>query len=246
LGAAGAAAALATNAYGYVMTLPAFPGARTFTGNSQLLVDDQMSGALPIGFDFVFYGETYNTVYVSSNGFLDFDGGNHGCCDGRQIPVDDNFNNIIAGNWTDLNPSIGGGIFYDTLGAPGSREFIVAFRDVPTSNGFNLVTFDMVLHEGTNDIELVITSGAGNVDLSFVFPLPSNSLTVGIENADGTQGLQSVHGGGIIVTNLAILYSAPEIPEPAPDKIAEPATMGLFGLALLGLGAARRRMKRVA
>jgi len=66
LGAAGAAAAPATNAYGYVVTLPAFPGARTFTGNSLLLVDDQMSGALPIGFDFVFGADPDNANEVLS------------------------------------------------------------------------------------------------------------------------------------------------------------------------------------
>ncbi|MBN1986081.1 MAG: hypothetical protein JW761_07240, partial [Prolixibacteraceae bacterium] len=57
------------------------------TGTTVSLGDDQVSGALPIGFDFNFYGNTYSMFYISSNGFITFSSDpNSGCCSGQNIP----------------------------------------------------------------------------------------------------------------------------------------------------------------
>ena len=45
------------------------------TGTTVSLSDDEVSGALPIGFDFNFYGNTYSEFYISSNCFVTFTGG---------------------------------------------------------------------------------------------------------------------------------------------------------------------------
>ena len=96
------------------------------TGTVLSLGDDQVSGAIPIGFSFTFYGNTYSDAFISSNGFLTFNNGSStGCCSGASLPTNTNPNNLVAGLWTDLYPPSGGTIAYETLGSPGSQEFVV-------------------------------------------------------------------------------------------------------------------------
>lgn len=106
--------------------LSAEAGATTLT-----LFDDQVSSAIPIGFSFDFYGTTYSSVYVSSNGFISFlSGQGSGCCSGQNLPSTSFPNGVIAGWWEDLNPPQGGSIYYMTRGTAPAREFIVHFLDV--------------------------------------------------------------------------------------------------------------------
>lgn len=76
------------------------------TGSQLTLSNDSVSGAIPVGFDFYFYGKKYSDVYISSNGFIGFNSDmQDGCCEGSSIPSADSINNIIAAVWTDLDPS---------------------------------------------------------------------------------------------------------------------------------------------
>ena len=66
-------------------------------GTEVTLDDDQVSGALPIGFTFNFYGSNYTDFYISSNGFVTFTGGqDSGCCSGGLLPTSNDENNLIA------------------------------------------------------------------------------------------------------------------------------------------------------
>lgn len=152
------------------------------SGTQVTLRDDQVSDAIPLGFTFNFYGRDYTEVFISSNGFLTFTPEtNNGCCEGNPLPLPDDINNVIAGFWQDLNPSAGGNIRYETTPGPaGSREFVVGFYDVPHFDG-PPVTFEIILHEGSNRIELQYASA------------PTDHTT-GIENAEGTIGLQILVG----------------------------------------------------
>ena len=94
---------------------PAIPGGYAYApiafaplataGTAVSLGDDQVSGALPLGFNFDFYGNNYSQFYISSNGFITFSPSfNSGCCSGQFIPNAANPNNLIAAVWTDLYP----------------------------------------------------------------------------------------------------------------------------------------------
>ena len=159
------------------------------TGTFVSLEDDQVSGAIPIPFPFRFYGVPVTDVFISSNGFVTFSPGqSSGCCSGRPIPSPFSPNNLIAGFWEDLNfPQ--GNIRYalhETVGSPGNRQFVVGFYNVPHCCSLlnPQVTFEIILHEKGNAIELQYGSALSD----------GGTHTVGIENADGTIGLQIAHG----------------------------------------------------
>ena len=152
-------------------------------GTNVRLFDDQVSGALPIGFVFDFYGNTFSNFYISSNGFITFSPTNNsGCCSGQTLPTS-SFNNIIAVVWDDLFPPGNGSIDYFTTGSPGSRRLVVNFTDIPFCCGSTgAISSQLILYEGTNLIEIHTAYANG------VFP-----GTMGISNGDGSQG-QAVPG----------------------------------------------------
>lgn len=146
------------------------------TGTSVTLSDDQVSGAIPIGFSFNFYGSSYTNVYVSSNGFLSFDASApNGCCSGQNIPDAAAPNNLIAFAWEDLNPSLGGSIQYFTTGSAPNRIFVLNFNAIQHHPGGNPVTAQVQLQEGVGVIEIHTTS----------MPSDGGNHTMGIENATG-------------------------------------------------------------
>ncbi len=175
------------------------------------LEDDQVSVAIPVPFTFNFYGVGYTQLFISSNGFIAFTfppgAKPDGCCLGRPLPQNDPgadgpWNNLIAGFWEDLTPPFGGQIRYQTLGGAPNREFVVGFYHVSHFSGSSLVpvTFEMILHEGSDAIELQYGSAPSDSD--------GFSTSVGIEDATGTIGLQVALGEDVAFNNQGFLITA--------------------------------------
>src|SRR4051812_44905292 len=139
--------------------------------------DDCLFQGLPIGFNFGFYGNTYSTFNLSTNGFISFSpSSSAGCCAGRTIPLDDAINNLVAAAWTDLDSRYGGGVFYETRGRAPTRYLIVTYDQVPWYGGGGTLTTQIILYEGTNNVEVHTTSQpVGHI------------YTQGTEDATGTQ-----------------------------------------------------------
>ncbi len=148
------------------------------SGASVSLGDDALSGALPMGFSFSFFCNDYTSIYISSNGYLTFATGSNGCCTGQVIPNPVTPNNVIAFAWEDLSPQTGN-IEYWTTGTTPNQIFVVNFMNVPHYGSNNMVNTQILLYEGTNEIEFHtqdMTSDGG-------------AHTMGIENASGTIGI---------------------------------------------------------
>ena len=168
-----------SNNYGYTVFQGGTFDPTPSVGTAVTLADDQVSGALPVGFTFNFFGNDYTDFYISSNGFISFDPAvSQGCCQGLTIPTADIVNNAISYHWNDLNPSSGGTIEYSTIGVAPQRKLIVTFTGIPHfGNNALLNTAQIVLNESSNIVEIHSTEITDD---------GSSVGTQGIEDASGT------------------------------------------------------------
>jgi len=170
----------------------------TATGTPVTLGDDASAGPIDLGFTFPYYDQQYTQVYIGSNGFLTFTAGS-GAHTNLAMPNTAVPNALLALWWDDLNPS-GTAKVYHYYDAAGGR-FIVSFVDVPNylyPNGTGSLSFQAILYPNGK-----ITMQYGTMD-------PGTDVegltgaTVGIENADGTDGLQVTYNAAYMHSNLAI------------------------------------------
>ena len=119
------------------------------TLQSLALGDDQVSQRIPLGFSFLYFGETFDSVEVSSNGFLSFGSldGDSLCCNG--VPLDGlRAPPSIFGLWTDLDPRNIANPLSSTITLPnGEREFVVQWSAVPEFGTSELNTFEIRIRE---------------------------------------------------------------------------------------------------
>jgi len=155
-------------------------------------------------FNFCFYNQEYSQAVVSSNGAISFDlrniNDNGYTDDGDECPWEFNLEipnpqfpsaaepkkilNAIYGVYHDIDPSEGGQIGWELFGEFPCRRLVVSYYQVPL---FDCVTenstFQMILYESTNIIEVYIENKATCPNWN-----NGNSL-LGIQNDTGTQGI---------------------------------------------------------
>jgi hypothetical protein len=173
------------------------------TGTPLPLTDDSVSEPLAIGFPFRYFGREYEQVFVSSNGFLSMTWQWHGCCRGAPLPSPDAPNGVIAGWWEDLNPDAGGAIHFELVGTAPTRTFVVQFQDVPHYPNTNPVSMQFRLHETSGVIEVHYAAA----------PSDGGTHSAGIENRDGTIGVQYFHGWDPLPAPMAVRYTPGAIAE---------------------------------
>jgi gliding motility-associated-like protein len=188
------------------------------------LTDDNYSGNIPIGFSFGFYGQNYTQVRVASNGYISFNLANpnspfnpNGLVPAATLP-----SASIMAVYSDLNPATCGNVRYATYGNAPCRKFVVTWNGVcQFSCTSNQVNAEIVLHEGSNAIEVFI----GN--------RPAcgwGSATSGIQNTNGTQGVPApgYNTGPWTANNVAFRYTS--------QVVVEGATLWYEGSDFLGMG----------
>ncbi len=171
-----------------------------FDATDVLGADGTGEVALPFAFDF--YENTYESIFVNSNGFLAFQLPENFTFFNGQIPEDEGINNIIAGLWADLEPQEFDGAVYI---AAFTDAFVVQWSNVSVFFGpeDETVTFQIVLF------------GDGTIDVNYadVETAPfRNFSTVGIENSDATDGAQVAFNTPYIKDGLSLRFIRPEIP----------------------------------
>lgn len=147
------------------------------------LGDDDFSAAIPIGFPFEFYCQTKTQLVVSSNGYITFDltqANGFSTAFTGAIPNAFSINDLIALVFDDLDPNNGttGTIEYFNVGTAPNRKFVISYTNVDRFGGGDAVTGQIILSEGTNEIEIHSTN------------IPQDgTATQGIENSTGTIGV---------------------------------------------------------
>ncbi len=164
------------------IVLPPAPGGNAPGGNDGYVPD------VPLGFNFSFYGTSYDKLNVFANGLVTFGTADFAAIQARLgyyradlIPDAADPNNMIALVWSDWSPARAGldAIRYETRGTAPNRRFILQYTNVPEFGSFAVMTVQLVLNEGSNEITIYTPkmSTTRSVDL----------ITQGIENAAGTE-----------------------------------------------------------
>ncbi len=176
--------------------------------------DDFNHGPFSMGFDFPFYGGTFNEVRVCTNGWLSFTSTST-AYDNQGIPDTDDPNHLLAPMWDDLNPSTGGNIYY--YADLNNNRFIVEYDGVPHYSGGGPETFQIILNAN------------GSIVYQYRILDTGNSCTVGIENATGTDGLQISFNANYLHSEMAILMASEPLPEPWLSVAPRQGTVGPMG-----------------
>lgn len=167
--------------------------------NTGITGDDEVSGAMNIGFSFPFYGINYSQLYFNTNGGITL-GSESYEYGGFSIPDADAPNNLIAPFWEDLvvgTPDNSGAIFYAQGGTAPNRYFFLEWRAVTTYEGSSPFSFEAILHEN------------GDIVTQFQSLPASYYSTVGVENSIGDEGLLYQKGSASLSAPKAIRFYYP-------------------------------------
>jgi hypothetical protein len=186
---------------------------------------DDATAPLTLPFPFRFYGRTYSVVCASSNGALYFvqdAGACTGLVDFANVDLASTATpNDLAGAfplWSDLTfeQAGSGAVFYQTLGAAGSRRFVVQWNDAYPTGSPSPVTFQIILSEETNSLVFqykTVDLGEGNAASR------GAAATIGIRDAGGLATQQFIAwsaNAGVVANDTALLFSATVADHEAP------------------------------
>ena len=181
----------------------------TGTDVSSGLTDDNFIGPINIGFDFTYYWNTYNQVYIGSNGYVMFGRGDNiaqGTAGMPNIPdATDGKNNFIAPLLADLtfiqylpnntSPRVPNAkLYHQTIG----NQFIITYSAVPYWNG----TVASTNTSGANTFQLILDGS----DSSFTIQYQTLTGTPSTATRKTVRGFEDVNGqnGSNFGTNTAV------------------------------------------
>lgn len=174
-------------------------------------LDEGKAGPLQLGFSFSYYGRLFSHIWISTNGFISINDIASGAVFiNTPLPRAAVPNGIIAAFWDDLDGSKSGGggkVYYKQE----KDRFIIQYTNWPLFSTAvpGVLTFQIVLYR-SGKIMCYYKSVSGS----------TASATAGIENPEGTDGLQVVYNASYIKNNLAVKYEAD------PDWLIVPPVRG--------------------
>ncbi|MGH9867392.1 MAG: S8 family serine peptidase [Candidatus Polarisedimenticolia bacterium] len=149
------------------------------TGSSlPIFLDDQISGAIPLGFSFPFYDRSFTSVRVCTNGFLSFTSLHAPRGSGIALPSAESGvpENLIAPLWVDMD-------FLEARRAryhSGPDRFVVQYNDVPLKDlPESRLTFQVILEP------------TGKITFQYLSLSHAPAATIGIQNDSRTVGLSA-------------------------------------------------------
>lgn len=158
--------------------------------------EESFSSSFPIGFSFNFYGSSFNTLFVSDNGYISFTGDNSDWANSI-IPNASEPNGIICGYWTDMSAHLQGNVYY-YYDSSNSR-LIVQYQDILNYGTSIANTFQMILYAD------------GSIEYQYKEINPNVNHTVGIENLDGTVATQICYNNSEYLKNSFAVKFVPTV-----------------------------------
>jgi len=129
--------------------------------------DDEESGGIPLGFNFVFDGDTFQHVQTSSNGVLFFDTTSNYVTPTNDLDFSStSIRPLLAPLWDDLDGRATGGskASWDTTGSAPNRVFTFEWLryELYYQSNVPVISFQVKLYESTNVIEYIYQQESGN------------------------------------------------------------------------------------
>ncbi len=196
--------------------------------------DDSVTPPVPLGFSFPFYENAYANLQIDTNGLVYFSPAASQNLN-SPIPKVSPPNNFIAAYWSDLfigaTGVVTGEVYTLAQGSAPNRSFVIEWsRATRLQDISHPLTFELILHE---DGRMVIQYQALTGNLA--------DATVGIESADGLDGLQYAYNGPGLASGLSL-----HIDRPASAAFGVRAVSGFDGSLLAGRqGAASFAFKNI-
>ena len=171
--------------------------------------DDVWSPVVNLGFNFCFYGTSYSQVILGSNGQICFNTASAGGYDSYPVttagalPSTANTPGNTINVFRDIDPSVSGSnVSYYIAGSAPCRYLVFYFSNVALySCGTPRSTFQMVLYENTNYIDIYIANSSGTCSWQNGYGI------VGIQNAAATSAVvapgRNANSGAWTATNEA-------------------------------------------
>jgi hypothetical protein len=156
------------------------------TTDTRLYQDDGVT-QINLPFPFTFYGTTYENIYASSNGNLQFGPNPSAQYSNRCIAngVDPAQGDMIAPFWDDLDLTAFGYLETELVGDEPGRIFVIEWDDIPIfGNSDDRVTFEVQLFEEDNHILFLYN------DVTLIDGNNGASATIGLQSAAQGVGLQ--------------------------------------------------------
>ncbi|HET9952324.1 MAG TPA: choice-of-anchor D domain-containing protein [Candidatus Eisenbacteria bacterium] len=151
---------------------------------------DENYGPIPIGFTFPFYGGAFSSLRACTHGWLSFTNTSVAYSN-QPLPNPGAPENLLAIFWDDLNFSGLRRAYYHNDGS----RFILEYRDVPRTGGGGPFTFQVLLYPDGRIVYQYLTMSE-----------PTNSGTIGIQNAARNDGLNVAFNTAYVHAGLAIEF----------------------------------------
>jgi subtilisin family serine protease len=188
---------------------------------------DDTFATLAIGFPVSYFGQTYSTAFVSSNGFLTL-GSSAGANQhiNGVVPATAAPNGVVAPFWDDLNPGAGGAVYAGVTGAAPNRTLHVEWFNVPhfSISGSGTATFELSLKENGDVRFQYLDTDFGNATWN-----AGASATAGVERPDGVVGRQVSFGQPQLTSGRALSCAYGETGPPPPPPAPTITTTALPG-----------------
>ena len=188
------------------------------TGTELTAIDgDAVTQTYSLPFTFRYYGVDYTDISICSNGFVALGTESYRFGDNSGIPSTHGPARMVAMFWDDLNPAEGGAIYswYDSA----NHRWVCQFDAVVHYGGSNPETFEVILYDPTYH-----PTGSGNGIIVIQYQTVSfpYSMTMGIENASQTDGIQYLYdstydpAAAAVASGLAVKFTTQ--PPSAPPR----------------------------
>ncbi|WP_242636624.1 carboxypeptidase regulatory-like domain-containing protein [Myceligenerans salitolerans] len=170
------------------------------------LSGDDGSTTVSLPFDFTFYGESYDTAHVTTNGHVNFLAATTAYSN-VSIPATSVPNAAIYPFWDDLYFVSGeSGLYEGTTTVDGTDAYVLEFRDVALYGDRDARLDFSVTLLADGDIVLGYGELAGGGDTA-----AGSSATVGIEDEAGAVGLEYSYNSAALSEGLSVTYDAPPL-----------------------------------